>query len=288
MSEKVLSALTSILTKHMEEKKELIWHRPFFGDPMTTPMNLIGQKPYRGINYLFGVMSGFASPYYLTRKQFMQMGLELDGKQDYTPIVKWLIHEDEDGNSKFRGMMFYQEFNITQFKNWESIPTPMKDIPKVQNDPIVSAEQLVAGYEGKPMIVVGDRACYSPSGDKVTIPQISSFLSSEHYYSTLFHELAHSTGHERRLNRKGIMDMDGFGSKSYSFEELIAEITAAFLCHRIGIDTKEVFDNSAAYLQSWLKKFKSDPAMLINAAQAAQKAQDHILGLKPPSKEDAE
>jgi antirestriction protein ArdC len=286
MSEKVLAALTSIITKCMEKQEKLIWHNPYFGNPSSVPMNLIHQKPYRGINYLIGVMSGFASPYYLTRKQAAAMGLELDGKQDYTPIVKWLLHEDDDGNTKFRGMAFYQEFNLTQFKDWEKIPTPMKAIPVMQNDPIEDAEAIVAGYEGKPSIGHGDRAFYTPSADKVTIPLMTNFISAEHYYATLFHELAHSTGHERRLGRKGIMAMDGFGTKTYSFEELIAEITAAFLCHRINIDTKDVFDNSAAYLQSWLRKFKSDPSMLINAAQAAQKAQDHILGLKPPAKDE--
>ena len=91
--------------------------------------------------------------------------------------------------------------------------------------------------------------------------------------------MIHSTGHKDRLNREGIEAFQGFGSKSYSKEELVAEMGAAMLCGHVGIENKTV-DNSAAYIKSWLHKLKDDNTMVLKAAGKAQKAADHILGIK--------
>jgi len=103
----------------------------------------------------------------------------------------------------------------------------------------------------------------------------------------LFHELTHATGHESRLNRKGVSGSDGlwsaFGSQSYSKEELVAEMGAAFLCGRAGI-VERTIDNSAAYVRSWLQRLKDDARLVVLAAAQAQKAADFILGA--PERED--
>jgi antirestriction protein ArdC len=126
-----------------------------------------------------------------------------------------------------------------------------------------------------------DRAYYSPGGDFVGMPSPEQFKSGEDYYSVLFHELTHSTGHESRLNRKGVSGADGqwsaFGSQSYSKEELVAEMGAAFLCGQAGI-VERTLDNSAAYIKSWLSRLKDDPRLVVQAAAQAQKAADFILG----------
>ncbi len=111
------------------------------------------------------------------------------------------------------------------------------------------------------------------------MPGQDSFLSEAAYYSTLFHELTHATGHEKRLNRSGVTNTVRFGSKEYSKEELVAELGAAFLCGHIGIEN-ETLDNSASYCQSWLLKLKADASLIPIAAQQAQKASDHILGVE--------
>ena len=116
------------------------------------------------------------------------------------------------------------------------------------------------------------------------MPDHDTFESSEAYYKTLFHELAHSTGHESRLNR----DMRGsFGSQSYSREELIAEMTAGILCSQTGIETKQTLNNTAAYLRGWIKALKDDPRMLLWAAGRAQKAADYITDSQwqPPTED---
>lgn len=123
----------------------------------------------------------------------------------------------------------------------------------------------------------GSRARYSPSRDIVEVPQERRFKEPEEFYSTLFHELSHATGHTSRLNRPGLMELSRFGSYSYSKEELVAEMGAAYLCGHAGIENA-VIDNSAAYINSWLSRLKKDKTLIVQAASQAQKAADYILG----------
>jgi antirestriction protein ArdC len=104
------------------------------------------------------------------------------------------------------------------------------------------------------------------------------FDSSEEYYSVLFHELGHSTGHDSRLSRKGIVEFDRYGSDQYSKEELIAEFTASMLLDSCGIEG--TIENSAAYIKSWVKALKDNPEILVEASRSAQKAFDYIVGKK--------
>jgi len=113
--------------------------------------------------------------------------------------------------------------------------------------------------------------------DTVNMPARSLFPKAEHYYSVLFHELTHSTGHATRLDRATLRDLLAFGDTNYSKEELCAEMGAAYLCGVAGI-ANETVDNSAAYIQGWLSKLRNDKALLVQAAAQAQKAADFILG----------
>ncbi|PKL13972.1 MAG: hypothetical protein CVV52_03675, partial [Spirochaetae bacterium HGW-Spirochaetae-8] len=110
-------------------------------------------------------------------------------------------------------------------------------------------------------------------------PRSSFHLGREHYYSALFHELAHSTGHENRLKRfKGEVDEMLFGSTSYSKEELVAEMASSFILNELGIETVDTERNSNAYLAGWLSKLKSDPHFIVEAAPKAAKAANYIFG----------
>jgi antirestriction protein ArdC len=117
------------------------------------------------------------------------------------------------------------------------------------------------------------RAFYRPSTDSVSLLHPTLFASSAEYYSTLFHELGHSTGHDSRLGRPGIMENHFFGDTDYSKEELVAEMTSAFLCGHCGIEATTL-DNSAAYIGGWLKKLRDDKRLVVTAATQAQKATD--------------
>ena len=136
----------------------------------------------------------------------------------------------------------------------------------------------------RPEVKTGlDRAYYSPAGDFVGIPAAEQFRSGEDFYSVLFHELTHSTGHESRLNRKGMTGSEGewssFGSTPYAKEELVAEMGAAFLCGQVAI-VERTLNNSASYVASWLQRLKDDRRLVVQAAAQAQKAADFILGRK--------
>jgi len=122
-----------------------------------------------------------------------------------------------------------------------------------------------------------DRAWYRPSTDSVGMPSRDLFNSSEEFYSTLFHELTHSTGHASRVGRDGIETLNTFGSESYSKEELIAEMGAAMLCGITGISPATI-NNSASYLDNWIRVLKGDSKLIVSAASAAQKAADYIQG----------
>jgi antirestriction protein ArdC len=129
----------------------------------------------------------------------------------------------------------------------------------------------------RPGVEFSDRAWYAPVRDVVGMPSIGLFQSSEEYYSTLFHELTHSTGHASRVGREGVDQLQPFGSESYSREELVAEVGAAMLCGMTGIANRTI-ENSAAYLRGWIARLKGDARLIVGAASAAQRAADFILG----------
>lgn len=154
--------------------------------------------------------------------------------------------------------------------------------------PIEAAEDLINNYVCRENICLknsspSSQAFYNMTKDEIVVPQKSQFNSIEAYYNTVFHEMAHSTGHSSRLNRplKGyIADKD-----SYSKEELIAELTAASLCCAMGIDTGATMQDNLSYIQGWLNVLQNDKTMIVKAASKSGKAFDYIMeGLKIKSK----
>ncbi len=128
----------------------------------------------------------------------------------------------------------------------------------------------------RPAIQHGEaRSYYRPLADTVNMPARSLFPKAEHYYSVLFHELTHSTGHASRLDRATLRDLLTFGDTNYSKEELCAEMGAAYLCSIAGI-ANETVNDSAAYIQGWLCRLRHDKRLLVQAAAQAQKAADFI------------
>jgi antirestriction protein ArdC len=176
--------------------------------------------------------------------------------------------ETEDHKSIL--LRYYTVFNLEQC---EGIKPP--DLLRIIN-PLEQCESIVKGMPNSPGLIQDSRACYWPSTDTVGMPARSAFNSSEEYYSTLFHELTHSTGHSSRVGREGILNHNPFGSDDYSKEELVAEMGAAMLCGVAGI-VSHTIDNSAAYLQTWIDRLRSDSRLIVSAASQAQKAADYIL-----------
>ncbi|MEM7682954.1 MAG: zincin-like metallopeptidase domain-containing protein, partial [Planctomycetota bacterium] len=146
-------------------------------------------------------------------------------------------------------------------------------------DPITDVQDVVDGFPSPPRIEhAGYQAFYEPKADRVQIAPAQRFASHESYYATLFHELAHATGHSTRLNRGLDEQPPPFGSPDYSKEELIAEMGAAFLCAVAGISPATI-ELSAAYIDGWRRKLKDNKKLLVQAAGQGQRAADHILGV---------
>lgn len=138
------------------------------------------------------------------------------------------------------------------------------------------AEQIVERWDVNFRNVPQDRAYYTPALDMITMPLKEQFPKMSEYYSVLFHEGCHASGHESRLKRDGIVNRTYFGSQDYSFEELVAEIGTAFVCSELNIEKD--FDNSAAYVKNWVSKLKSNPEWIVKASKQAEKAANWVLG----------
>jgi antirestriction protein ArdC len=183
-------------------------------------------------------------------------------------------------------LRYYKVFNISQCRNIPEhyIPEPSESL--MEFNPKVECESIINEMIDPPMIQHKEqKAYYSVLADLINMPKQKSFKSVDSYYSTLFHELVHFSGSEKRLGRKTLKDMAPFGSESYAMEELVAEMGSAFLCRFAGILPTEI-KNTVAYLDGWLKVFKRDKRFLITAAGQAQKAVDWILGKKEDPKEE--
>ena len=259
------------------------WHKPWKERGRAAlPRNLVTGREYRGINVWILMSSGFGSPYWLTFKQALELGGHVRKGQAGLPVVYWKFgtRELQDGDEvierPFVLCRYYTVFNLEQC---DGIPVPApQPVAADQVKPIQVCEQVVTDWKTTPLIVHGgDRASHSKIEDRIRMPKPEDFDCAEEYYATLFHEMAHSTGHPSRLNRSTLMDAEFFGDQIYSREELVAEMGAAFLCGFTGIENRTV-DNSSAYLQSWLEALKSDSRLVMVAAGQAQRAVDYVLG----------
>lgn len=263
------------------------WRKPW--TISNRPRNLESNRPYTGINLILLAIEDRTSPYWLSFKQLEKFGgrLKEDDKAS-TIIIFWKIikskQKDEDGNPITYPMLrFYKVWNLDQTVGVK-IPKRACDQPR-ESSPIEAAEAIIAGYAGGPKISSnGSDAHYNPATDKISVPSLSDHDSDEEYYSTLLHELVHSTGHKDRLNRNF---GNYFGDHAYGREELVAEIGSAFLCNEAGISHGTI-DNQAAYIAGWKAVIKADVQLVVKAAAAAQKAADHILGIDARAEQEAE
>lgn len=265
VTERILEALA---------KGVVPWRKPWRTE---TPKNLISGRDYRGVNIFLLSAQPFESPYWLTFKQAKELGGTVKRGERGTPIVFWKVTEDEDSNGKVSKGFLLRYFTVFNVAQTEGIEAP-QSVERPAFNPIEACEKVVASYKDPPSILqMGQQAAYLPSLDRIWIPKPEQFTSPEEYYSTLFHELAHSTGASHRLARKGVADPSRFASHTYSFEELVAECTSAFLATHAGI-APATLGNSAAYIASWASKLKSEPRWIVDASAQAAKAADLILG----------
>lgn len=254
------------------------WHKPWKG-ANEWPRNLISRKEYRGINTFLLHAAGYASPYWLSFKQIQSRGGRVRKGERSFPVVFWKLFKEE-GNETAKPIPFLRYYNVWNVEQCDGLTFPVNASASSQGEfePLAQCERVVSDMPKRPAINhSSSRAGYCPLRDEVTMPKSEAFESSESYYCTLFHELAHATGHSCRLSRKGVTDPIRFGSDPYSKEELVAEMAAAFLCGHCAIENKTI-EQSAGYIDHWLASLKDDRKLVVQAAAQAQKACDFILG----------
>jgi antirestriction protein ArdC len=285
----VYQIVTDAIIKQLENGVipwQKLWHTAF-------PKSLRSLREYRGINVLLLASQGFSSPYWLTFNQAMELGGYIRKGEHSTFVTFWKrspykTHNAETGEDETRQgflLRYYRVFNLCQT---EGIAEKLGLSTTGESSRVPNLEQceaIVKGMRFAPRFESSNAAWYRPLTDTVGMPSRDTFDSPETYYATLFHEMAHSTGHPSRLKRDGIENVNSFASESYSKEELIAEMSSAFLCGVSGI-SPVTLTNSAGYLQSWISRLRGDSRLLVSAASAAQKAADYILGKQEPMQDD--
>lgn len=254
------------------------WRKPWSARPAR---NLVSQKPYRGINP-FLLNQGFASEFWLTFAQANRLGGHIRKGEKSSLIVFWkqskfTKQNEETGEDETRSGFLLRYFNVFNLCQTEGIAEKLGlSITATLEPSFDKAQSIVDGMKQRPAIERADKAYYSPATDSVGMPDRGLFSSQGEYFSTLFHELTHATGHKSRLGRFDGNEKHLFGSESYSREELVAEFGASFLCGTAGID--QTMENSAAYIAHWSKRLREDKKLLVSAASQAQKSADFILG----------
>lgn len=252
--------------------------------PGSRGCNLISKRPYSGINLFITSMMGYSQPYWATFNQIKSSGARIKKGEKSVPIIFYktgMKTNDKGKEEAFPILRFYNVWNYEQLEDppVHLLPTPEENaaLDNVTGTVDERCRPILLAYNNRPKIKPGGgRACYSPFDDLIRIPKRRYFSSLHEYWATLFHELAHSTGHSDRLKREGMTIMKS--TKEYSFEELVAEMTAAFLCAEAGISNEELDDNAVAYIASWLKVLKNEPTWVIKASQKASRAAEYILG----------
>lgn len=279
MSLFIYEKINNIILSNLE-KGCIPWRKPW-NTPSIKPQNFATKHVYQGCNFFITSIIGGTNPYFLTLKQANDLGGSIKAGAKAIPIIYWSLMHKKD---KSTGEQLEEKFGFLKYSNVfkaddiKGIEFPKIELPTIEFSPNEAAEKLIkSAREANAIAVYNEEACgayYSPSDDKISMPKRDIFHSSHEFYSTLFHEAGHSTGHESRLNRKSLTTMSRFGSHEYSKEELVAELVAAYLCAKTGINN--TIENTSAYIESWSKKLKDNPKWFIEAAGQAQKAASYI------------
>lgn len=261
------------------EKGVIPWQKPWTGTK-NGAYNRISRKPYSVLNQMILQYSGE----YATFKQWTEVGGRIRKGEKAEIVTFWklqMIEEEEEDGTKVKKQIpllrYYHVFHISQVDGVE----PIEKIDLQEIEPIEDAERVQRAYMEREDLQIyekiTDKAFYTPTFDYIEVPCKEQYERIEEFYSTLFHEMIHSTGHYTRLNRLESGASARFGSAIYSKEELTAEIGSAMILNRLEIETEKTFKNSTAYIQSWLRVLKNDNKFIVSASSRAEKAVKYIL-----------
>lgn len=301
----VYSLVTDRILEELE-KGSIPWHKPWIRpttgytgvriavDPQSCAYSRSTGRPYSLLNQMLLCRSGEWATY----NQIQEAGGQVRKGEKSSPVVFWKFVEVKKTNStgeeeteRVPMLRYYSVFHVeTQTEGIKPRARGAHDTVLVADtktefrqewDAIAEADALVRKYLDFSGVthteVVGDRAFYRPGADSIETPTRAQFRDPAEYYSTLFHEITHSTGHPARLDRFSVAGSHAFGSENYSKEELVAELGASALVNLLGIESDGSFRNNAAYIQNWIGQLRNDNKLIVHASGKAEKAVNYIL-----------
>jgi len=259
--------------------------------PLAMPKNAATQRRYSGINVLIlwgaVIERGFAGQSWLTFRQALSLGGNVRKGEHGTTVVyadRFTPYEERaerDGDEPY-AIPFLKRFTVFNTDQCENLPGALTTAPAPVPEGLIlpHAEALIAAT-GADFRIGGERAFYSSAHDFIQVPRPEAYFEPINWHRTALHELGHWSGHHSRLGR----DLSGsFGSALYAKEELVAEITSAFVCASLGIVPTV---RHADYIGSWLEMLREDNRAIVRAASQASKAADYILGFLPQDQSEA-
>lgn len=271
----IYSAVTDRIIQQLEQGC-IPWSKPWTGTQEGAISGTTG-KPYSLLNQILLEKPGT----YFTFNQIQKQGGRIRKGEKPSMVVFWKQipvkqQNKQTGETEETLVPMLRYYNVFHTEQCEGLKENV--LKPVEQSESAEANEIITNYIQYSGVAIvhqkGDEAYYSPAKDCVTLPLVEQFTSMAEYYSTAYHELAHSTGHKSRLDR--LRAAAYFGSESYSKEELVAEITAAALMNYTGLETKGTFRNSAAYIQNWLTALRNDKKLIVSASGAASKAFEYI------------
>lgn len=277
MKKDVYEMVTDRIIEQLEQGV-IPWEKPW-GGVIDGAYNRISKKPYSLLNQMLLQHSGE----YATFKQWSELGGHIRKGEKAEIVVFWKLQpyeeENADGEKIIKQIPLLRYYNVFHVSQVDGIEP--KELDLNEFEPIEEAERIKTEYMTREHLKIleklTDKAFYSPTFDYIQIPCKEQYQNVEEFYSTLFHEMVHSTGYKTRLDREDVKDCMYFGSENYSKEELTAELGSAFLVNLLGIETKNSFRNSSAYIQGWLGRLRGDKKFIVSASSKAEKAVKYIL-----------
>lgn len=255
------------------------WQKPWSGTH-SGAYNRISNKPYSLLNQMILKHNGE----YATFKQWSDLGGKIRKGEKSEVVVFWKIQpfeeENENGEKVIKQIPLLRHYNVFHISQVDGVE-PKEQLKISDLEPIEEAEKIKTDYMNREHLKifekVTNKAFYTPTFDYIEVPCKEQYQNIEEFYSTLFHEMIHSTGHKSRLNRSDMQGIVRHGSEKYSKEELTAELGSATLINMLGIETEKSFRNSSAYIQNWLQALKNDNKFIVSASSKAEKAVKYIL-----------
>ena len=307
-SQAIYERINEAVIKGLSEQG-MSWFKPWKAGQENAPFNLHTKRYYNGFNIFMlnfeMQLKGYEHNQWLTWKQVMDKGgrvIESENK-NYTEIYFWNIgyfdnktgkyvspklvksinpnEKMSDGKFRYRktfNIRFFNVYNVAQTTGIE--PHKIDSGETIEHEPIEAAEAIANSYIDKQgslkLTHRESQAYYSPDRDIVNMPRLNTFIDADSYYKVLFHELAHSTGHKDRLNRKTLLEVNHWGDNTYAKEELVAEISAMYLTGLLGLEPKDNESNSQAYIKGWCKHLEDKADECVFAMQQATKVVEYI------------